>query len=75
MFDKVLLVLLEGAPVFGVLAEIDLIDGPEAGHLVLIHLPDIVVLDGQDDEAVGILFKKGLRNDFLGLSSIDLADL
>ena len=66
MLEEVLLVGLEGCPVLLVLTEIDLVDSPEAGHLVLVHLPDIVVLDGQDDEAVGVRFQKGLWQDVLG---------
>ena len=75
MLDKVLLILLEGLPVLRILAQVDLVDCPEAGHLVLVHLPDVVVLDGQDDEAVGVLLKERLRQDFLSLSAIDDTDL
>ena len=75
MLDKVLLVLLKRLPVLRVLAQVDFINRPEAGHLVLVHLPDIVVLDGQNDEAVGILFEQGLWLDFLSLGAVDGTDL
>jgi hypothetical protein len=42
------------------LAQIDLVNGPEASHLVLVHLPDVLVLDGEDHEAIGVLFEEGL---------------
>ena len=76
MLDEMSLVILELlVPVFLVLLEVDLIDGPEAGHLVLVHFPDVMVLDRKDNEAVGILFKQGLREHLLSLSTIDAADL
>ena len=56
MLDEVLLVFGEFWPVSLVTTEVDLIDSPEAGHLVLVHLPDVLVLDGQDDEAVWVFF-------------------
>ena len=75
MLDKVLLILLEGLPVLCVLAQVDLVDGPEAGHLILVHLPDVMVLDWENDEAVGVLLKERLRQDFLSLSAINDTDL
>ena len=75
MFDEVLLVLLQLLPVLGVLAQVDLIDRPEAGHLVLVHLPDVVILDRKNDKSVWVLFKKWLRLDLLRLRSINDADL
>ena len=75
MLDEMLFVLLEGGPILGVLTKVDLIDGPEACHLVFVHLPNVVVLDGEDDEAVGVLFKERLRQDLLGLGAVDAAHL
>ena len=75
MLDKMLFVLLEGDPVLSVLSKIDLIDGPEAGHLVFVHLPNVMILDGKDDEAVGVLFEEWLGQDLLSLSTIGKADL
>lgn len=46
MLDEMLLVLFEVLPVLDVLTEINLVDSPEAGHLILVHLPDIMILDG-----------------------------
>ena len=70
-----LLILLQGLPILGVLAEVDFVDGPEAGHLVLVHLPNVVVLDGQDHEAVGVILKERLGKDLLCLGAIDETDL
>ena len=70
-----LLIFLEGSPVHFVLTKVNFIDSPEAGHLVLVHLPDIVVLDGEDDEAVGVVLEKRLRKWFVCLSAIDYTDL
>ena len=42
------------------MAEVDLVDGPETSHLVFVHLPNIFVLDGKNDEAIGVFFKKRL---------------
>ena len=76
MLNEMPLVILEFlVPVFFVLLKVDLIDSPEASHLVLVHLPDVMVLDRKDNEAVGVFFEEGFRHDFLGLSAIDDADL
>ena len=60
MLDEVLLVLLERLPVLRVLPKVNLIDSPEAGHLVLVHLPNVFVLNGENDEPVWVLFEKWL---------------
>jgi len=39
---------------------INLSNSPEAGDRLLILLPDIRILDGEDDEAVGVLAQKWL---------------
>ena len=76
MLDEMFLVSLQLlVPVLLVLLEVDLVDGPEAGHLVLVHFPDVMILDRKDDEAVGVLLKQGLREDLLSLSTIDVTDL
>ena len=60
VLDEVLLILVELAPVFQILTQIDLFGGPEASHLVLVHLPDIVVMNWKNDEPVGVLVKDWL---------------
>jgi hypothetical protein len=56
VFDEMLLIGSESLPILHVLAEVDLVDGPKASHLVFIHLPNIFVLDGKNDEAIGVFF-------------------
>lgn len=71
MLDEVFLVVLQLVPVFEVRGKIDLIDGPEAGHLIFVHLPDVVILDRQQHKAVRVLFKERFRESFfvsLGLT-------
>jgi len=60
MLDEVLLTLGQLLPVLDVLSKIDFFGGPEAGHLVFVHLPNIVVLNWQDHESVWVLLQKGL---------------
>jgi hypothetical protein len=73
VLDKVLLIWREFEPVLGVLAEIDLVNSPEAGHLVLVHLPDVLILDGKDNEPVRVFLKERLRENLL--SVLTLADV
>lgn len=56
MLYEVTLVLSEFLPIFGVLTQIDFVHCPEASHLVLVHLPNILVLDGKNHKAVGVIF-------------------
>ena len=75
MLDEVLLIWLESRPVLFVLSKVNFVNSPKAGHLVFIHLPDIVILDGQDNKSVRVLFQKGLRQNLLGLGAVDEAHL
>ena len=70
MLDEVLFVLVQFFPVLGVLAQVDLVNRPEAGHLIFVHLPDVFVLDWQDYEAVRVLFKKWFGQDCLGVLAL-----
>ena len=70
---EVLLVLVESLPVLQILREVDLLGCPETGHLLLVHLPNIVVPDRKDDEAVRVVLQERLRQQALGLR--DLRDL
>ncbi len=60
VFDEVLLVLCKLFPILCVLAEIDFIHSPETSHLIFIHLPDVFVLDGKDNEAVWVFLEERL---------------
>jgi hypothetical protein len=56
--DEVLLVGGQLWPIFEVLLEIDFLGGPEGSHMLLVHFPNVRVLDGQNHEAVGVLIQK-----------------
>ena len=60
MLDEVLLVIIELFPILDVLGEVNFLSGPESSLLVLVHLPDVAVLDGEEDEAVRVLLKERL---------------
>ena len=60
VLDEVLLTLVELVPVLQILTQINFLGGPEASHLVLVHLPNVVVVDWKDDEPVGVLIKDWL---------------
>lgn len=55
-----LLIIRKLLPIFQILSKINFFGGPEASHLLFVHLPDIVVLDGKNDKSVWIFFEKGL---------------
>lgn len=46
VLDVVLLISRQRLPVLRVLAEVNFVNGPEAGHLILVHLPNVFVDDG-----------------------------
>ena len=68
MFDKMLLILVKKNPISLILSKINLFGGPEACHLILVHLPDISISDRENNKSVWVLFKKGFgeaaRNEF-----------
>lgn len=67
MLDEMTLVFVKLFPILDVLGEVDFFCGPKGGLLVLVHLPDVVILDWEKHEAVGVLLKKGLLEGALGL--------
>ena len=60
VLDEVLLTFVKLVPIFQILTKVNFLGGPEASHLVLVHLPDVVVMDWEDDESVGVLIKHWL---------------
>jgi hypothetical protein len=58
MLNEVLLISRKLLPVLRILAEVNFVNGPEASHLILVHLPDVFVNDGQDDEAIRVFLKQ-----------------
>ena len=57
ILDEMLLIFFEILPIFSVLTKIDFINSPEACHLIFVHLPDIVIYDGKNDESIRILLQ------------------
>jgi hypothetical protein len=51
--------VVEAFPVGQVGREVNFFGGPEAGFGLLVHLPDVVVLDGEEHEAVLVLRQEG----------------
>ena len=70
MLDEVLLVSGESLPVSNVLGKVNLLSSPEASHLVLVHLPDVTVLDREDDKSVRVVFQEGLRQLCLSIEAV-----
>jgi hypothetical protein len=61
VFDEVAFVVVELlGPIHQVGVQVDLLGGPEAGLMLLVEVPDVVVLDGEDDETVLVLLQQGL---------------
>jgi len=71
----VLLIRVKFLPVKDINSKIDFVYGPEASHLVLVHLPDVVVLDGKDNESIRVFFEERFRKSSLRLRVARLADL
>ena len=61
MLNEVLLIGSESFPVPLVLTHADLVDRPKHRHLVLVHLPNVVVDNREDHESIWVLFKQWLR--------------
>lgn len=60
MSDEVLFLGAELLPVLEVLGEVDLISSPKGGQVFFVHFEERVLLDGEEDEALGVLLEEGL---------------
>mmetsp|Transcript_47386 Transcript_47386/g.146682 ORF Transcript_47386/g.146682 Transcript_47386/m.146682 type:complete len:337 (-) Transcript_47386:146-1156(-) len=58
VLDEVLLGVREPLPVPAVLREVHLLRGPEGGLVLLVHLPDLGVLDGEHHPAPRVLHEQ-----------------
>jgi len=67
MLDEVSLTVIEFFPIFDILSKINLFGGPECGNLVLVHLPDIIIFNWQNNKSVGIFFQERLWHGALSL--------
>lgn len=61
VLDEVTLIVRECHPIFHILAEVNLFRDPEDRHMLLLLGPDVGVLNGEDDVAVGVLLTERLR--------------
>jgi len=69
MLDEVLLIIGKLLPILDILCEIDFFGGPKGSLLILVHLPDVTVLNREQYEAVGVFLKKGLVEFTLALGN------
>ena len=67
MLDEMSLILGEFLPILDVLGQINLLCSPECCLLILVHLPDVMILNGEQHEPVGVLLEEGLRKWSLSL--------
>lgn len=58
VFDEMLLIFVEFFPMLLVLRKVNFINNPEGGKSILVHLPDVVVLDGKNNKSIWVFLKK-----------------
>ena len=63
MHDEVLFCRQEPVPVYSVAQEVYIFSGPKGGFGLLIHPPDVIVLDGEEDEAMRVRLEEQLRSE------------
>ncbi len=63
MHDEVLFRRRESVPVYSVARDVDFFSSPKEGFGLLIHPPDVVVLDGEEDEAMRVCLEERLRSE------------
>ena len=61
VLDEVLLVIVEVLPVLEVLSKVDLFSGPERSLFLLVHGPNVIVLNGEQHEPVEVFLEHGLN--------------
>ncbi len=59
--DEVVFIVSEAVPVCSVGFKVDLFGGPKGGFGFLVHLPDVIVLDGKKDKMVASYSEKWFR--------------
>jgi hypothetical protein len=63
VLDEVTFVVVElVVPVDDVCSQIDFLGRPEARLRLLVEVPDVVVLDGEEDKSVGVVFQDGFHH-------------
>ena len=61
VLEEMLLVTVEVLPILEVFSQINFFGSPEAGHLLLVHLPNIRVLNREQYESIEVLLKHGFK--------------
>ena len=54
MLDEVLLCRQESIPIRSIDCKVNFFSGPEGSFGLLVHPPDVAVLDGEEDKTMGI---------------------
>ena len=72
MLDEMLLIIMKLFPILKILCKINLLSCPESSLLILVHLPDIMILNREEHESVGVLLKKWLWDGTLSLSVVTI---
>merc|ERR1719422_1955250 len=61
MGDEIPLVLLQLLiPIFQILLQVHLLSSPKARLSLFVHSPDVIILNGEDDESVGVFSEQRL---------------
>ena len=63
MHDEVLFRCQEPVPVYSIARDVDFFSSPKGGFGFLMHPPYVVVLDGEEDEAMRVRLEERLRSE------------
>ena len=63
MHDEVLFCCRESVPVYSVAREVYFFSSPKGGFGLLIHPPDVIVLDGEENKAMRVCLEERLRSE------------
>ena len=69
VLDEVLLVIVEVFPVLEVFCKVNLFSGPERSLFLLVHGPNVIMLNGEQHESVEVFLEHGLN---VLLSQVDV---
>ncbi len=52
----------ESVPIYGIGREVNYLGGPKGCFSLLVHLPDVVVLNGEENKVMGICLEEWFRS-------------
>ena len=58
--DEILFILREFGPILDILPQINFFSRPEAGLMLFVHAPYIIVLDGENDKSIRVFLEQRL---------------